>query len=118
MKALSLLGLASLPSAFALNIPAQQILFPDGDTPRNVAVKPSARETCPQAQKVAAPNDGLHPALTFLEDGAFRARQAKRLSQAVQVPTMVGDFADDPYDEAFEPMVQFQKLLKKQFPLV
>ncbi|KAJ5116265.1 hypothetical protein N7456_000613 [Penicillium angulare] len=119
MKALSLLGLASLPSAIALNIPVQQILFPDADTtPRNAAVKPSARETCPQAQKLAAPNDGLHPALTFLEDGAFRARQAKRLSQAVQVPTTVGDYAEDPYDEAFAPFVEFQTLLKKLFPLV
>lgn len=118
MKALSLLGLASLPSVIALNIPSQQILFPDADSPRNAAVKPSARETCPQPQKVAAPNDGLHPSLTFLEDGAFRARQAKRLSQAVQVPTEGDDFAIDPYDEVFESIVEFQKLLKKLFPLV
>lgn len=113
MKAISILGLA-LPS-LALNIP-QQIIFPESST--SIPTKPSSRETCPQAQKVAAPNDGFHHALTFLEDGAFRARQAQRLSQAVQVPTTVGDFAEDPYDEAFEPVVKFQELLQKQFPLV
>lgn len=117
MKVLTLLGLASVPSALALNIPAQQILFSD-DSPRNAAVKPSGRETCPQAPKVTAPNDGLHSSLTFLQDEAFRARQADRLSRAVQVPTTVGDFMTDPYDEAFEPVVKFQELLKEMFPLV
>ncbi|KAJ5769100.1 hypothetical protein N7520_003659 [Penicillium odoratum] len=110
MKAITLLGLA-LPS-LALNIP-QQILFPGSVNTPN-----PARETCPQAHKVATPNDGLHPASTFLEDAAFRARQANRLSRAVQVPTTVGDYATDPYDEAFAPMVEFQKLLRELFPLV
>ncbi|KAJ5613875.1 Peptidase M20 [Penicillium herquei] len=116
MKALSILGLA-LPSALALNIPAQQFLVPAEST-RNPAFKPSERETCPQAQRVVAPNDGFHSSLTFLEDEAFRARQAHRLSQAVQVPTTVGDFAEDPYDPAFAPFVEFQELLTKLFPLV
>lgn len=116
MKPLTLLGLASLPSAIALNIPAQQILFP-GELSRNSA-EPSGRETCPQAPKVAVPNDGLQSSLKFLDDGAFRTRQAKRLSRAVQVPTVVGDFMEDPYDDAFEPVVQFQELLKEMFPLV
>lgn len=115
MKAITLLGLA-LPSALALNIPSQQTLF--SELSRNSAAKPSSRETCPQAPKVPAPNDGLHSSLHFLEDEAFRARQAKRLSQAVQVPTTVGDFATDPYDEAFEPVVRFQELLREMFPLV
>lgn len=118
MKALALLGLASLPSALALNIPAQQQLFPDGGASRHAAVKPSGRETCPQAPKVPTPNDGLHSSLTFLEDEVFRARQAKRLSRAVQVPTIVGDYMTDPYDAAFESVVRFQKLLKELFPLV
>ncbi|OJJ46409.1 hypothetical protein ASPZODRAFT_66809 [Penicilliopsis zonata CBS 506.65] len=108
---LALLALASLPSAFALNIPSQQILVPEAELS-------SARESCPQAEKVAVPNDGLHPASNFLEDGVFRARQAKRLSRAVQIPTTVGDYSTDPYDEAFEPVVEFQKLLEELFPLV
>lgn len=112
MKAITLLSLASLPSTLALNIPAQQIL----ESPN--AANPSTRETCPQAEKVASPNDGLHSAMIFLEDDAFRARQANRLSRAVQVPTTVGDYATDPYDEAFEPVVEFQKLLQEMFPLV
>lgn len=116
MKAITLLGLA-LPSALALNIPSQQTLFSEEQI-LNSAVKPSGRETCPQAPKVAAPNDGLHSSLLFLKDEAFRARQAKRLSRAVQVPTTVGDFMTDPYDEAFEPVVKFQELLKEMFPLV
>ncbi|KAJ5396918.1 hypothetical protein N7509_005031 [Penicillium cosmopolitanum] len=117
MKGLALLGLA-VPSAIALNIPAQQILFSDKGGFRNELVEPSGRETCPQASKVAAPHDGLHSSLVFLEDEAFRARQAQRLSRAVQVPTTVGDYATDPYDEAFEPVVKFQKLLEQMFPLV
>lgn len=117
MKGLALLGLA-VPSAIALNIPTQQILFSDKGVFRNELAGPSGRETCPQASKVPSPNDGLHSSLIFLEDEAFRARQAKRLSRAVQVPTTVGDYATDPYDEAFEPVVQFQKLLEQMFPLV
>lgn len=117
MKGLALLGLA-VPSAIALNIPAQQILFPEKGVFRDELVQPSGRETCPQAPKSAAPNDGLHSSLIFLEDEAFRARQAQRLSRAVQVPTTVGDYATDPYDKAFEPFVKFQKLLKELFPLV
>lgn len=116
MKAITLLGLA-LPSALALNIPSQQTLFSE-EASGNSAVKPSSRETCPQAPKVAAPNDGLHSSLHFLQDEAFRARQAKRLSRAVQVPTTVGDLITDPYDEAFEPVVKFQGLLEEMFPLV
>lgn len=117
MKGLALLGLA-VPSAIALNIPAQQVLFPEKSSFGDKLVEPSGRETCPQAPKVASPNDGLHSSLVFLEDEAFRARQAQRLSRAVQVPTTVGDYATDPYDEAFEPVVEFQKLLKELFPLV
>lgn len=113
MKAITLLSLASLPSTLALNIPAQQILFESHN-----AANPSTRETCPQAEKIATPNDGLHPAMIFLEDAAFRARQANRLSRAVQVPTTVGDYDTDPYDKAFEPVVEFQKLLQEMFPLV
>lgn len=118
MKGLSLFGLA-LPSALALGIP-QQVLLPGSNSNAHSleALKPSARETCPQAPKVASPNDGLHSSLTFLKDEAFRARQAKRLSRAVQVPTTVGDFATDPYDESFEPIVEFQSLLEELFPLV
>jgi Gly-Xaa carboxypeptidase len=119
MIGLALLGL--VPSALALNIPTQQILFPGKATSHNEAieaVEPASLETCPQASKVAAPYDGFHSSLTFLKDEAFRARQAQRLSRAVQVPTTVGDYATDPYDEAFEPVVQFQKLLEQMFPLV
>ncbi|CEJ57146.1 hypothetical protein PMG11_05851 [Penicillium brasilianum] len=119
MKGLSLFGLASVPSALALGIP-QQVLLP-GSIAHGLeleALKPSARETCPQAPKVATPNDGFHSSLTFLKDEAFRARQAKRLSRAVQVPTTVGDFATDPYDESFAPIVEFQSLLEELFPLV
>ncbi|KAJ6111962.1 hypothetical protein N7523_008023 [Penicillium sp. IBT 18751x] len=116
MKTSSVLGLASLPAVLALNIPAQQILFP-GELSRNFA-ELSDREICPQAPKVTLPDDGLESSLKFLNDAAFRTRQASRLSRAVQVPTVVGDFMEDPYDEAFEPVVQFQKLLEEMFPLV
>ncbi|KAJ5766817.1 uncharacterized protein N7511_004433 [Penicillium nucicola] len=120
MKPVALLGLVSVP-ALALNIPAQQLLFPDADLSgyyNKLLSKPSAQEICPQAPKVDSPNDGLHSSDIFLSDEAFRARQADRLSRAVQIPTTVGDFMDDPYDEAFEPMVKFQSLLEKMFPLV
>ncbi|KAJ5886686.1 uncharacterized protein N7473_009360 [Penicillium subrubescens] len=118
MKGLTLLGLASVPSALALGIPAQQVLLPGSISHSLETLDPSARETCPQAPKVASPNDGLHSSLKFLKDEAFRALQAKRLSRAVQVPTTVGDFATDPYDESFEPIVEFQSLLEDLFPLV
>lgn len=117
MKGLALLGLA-VPSAVALNIPSQQVLFSGKGVFHNEAVEPAGRETCPQASKVPSPNDGLHSSLLFLEDEAFRARQANRLSRAVQIPTTVGDYATDPYDEAFEPVVRFQELLEQMFPLV
>ncbi|KAJ6087292.1 hypothetical protein N7467_006206 [Penicillium canescens] len=120
MKPVALLGLVSVPS-LALNIPAQQLLFPDADISsyyNNLLSKPSAQETCPQAPKVETPNDGLHSSEIFLSDEAFRARQADRLSRAVQVPTTVGDYMKDPYDDAFEPVVKFQSLLEKMFPLV
>ena len=119
MKTLALLSLASVPS-LALNIPIQQLLSPGnlaGDL-YNQLSEPSARETCPQPPKVSTPNDGLHSSQIFLSDEAFRARQAKRLSRAVQIPTTVGDFATDPYDDAFEPVVKFQELLEELFPLV
>ncbi|KAJ6009374.1 hypothetical protein N7522_004390 [Penicillium canescens] len=120
MKPVALLGLVSVPS-LALNIPAQQLLFPDAELSgyyNNLLSKPSAQETCPQAPKVETPNDGLHSSEIFLSDEAFRARQADRLSRAVQVPTTVGDYMKDPYDDAFEPVVKFQSLLEKMFPLV
>ncbi|KAJ5885051.1 hypothetical protein N7495_009561 [Penicillium taxi] len=109
MRAFALLGLA-LPS-IALNIPTQQTIF-DADLSR------SKHDTCPQAAKVAEPNDGFHDALTFLEDEASRARQVYRLSKAVQVDTTVGDYAKDPYDEAFANFAEFQTLLEELFPLV
>ncbi|KAJ5555057.1 hypothetical protein N7535_007502 [Penicillium sp. DV-2018c] len=120
MKTLALLSLAAVPS-LALNIPwTQQRLFPDSPSQNHYdrLSQPSARETCPQAPKVSIPNDGFHSSETFLSDNAFRARQAERLSRAVQVPTTVGDYMKDPYDEGFEPMVKFQSLLQEMFPLV
>jgi Gly-Xaa carboxypeptidase len=120
MKTLALLSLAAVPS-LALNIPTQQQrLFPDGlsHSQYDRLSQPSARETCPQAPKVNIPTDGFHSSQTFLSDDAFRARQAKRLSRAVQVPTTVGDYMKDPYDEAFEPVVKFQSLLEEMYPLV
>ncbi|KAJ5248319.1 hypothetical protein N7524_012279 [Penicillium chrysogenum] len=120
MKTLALLTLAVVPS-LALNIPTQQRLFPENELSSNrynPLSTPSTRETCPQPRKVNTPNDGLHSSQTFLSDDAFRARQAKRLSRAVQIPTTVGDYMKDPYDEAFEPIVEFQSLLEEMFPLV
>ncbi|KAJ5336737.1 hypothetical protein MYU51_005845 [Penicillium brevicompactum] len=116
MKNLGLLALA-VPS-LALNIPTQQLLSSDLLTSFSNPLKPSAREICPQPPKASTPDDGFHSSETFLSDAAFRARQANRLSRAVQVPTTVGDFAKDPYDKAFEPVVKFQKLLTELFPLV
>lgn len=113
------LAVSTLPWTFALNIPSQQILSDELKLSQNVPViQPLGRETCPQARKVAAPADGMHSSLHFLDDESFRAHQAQRLSKAVQIPTTVGDFMTDPYDEAFEPVVKFQQLLKDLFPLV
>lgn len=120
MKSLALLTLAAVPS-LALNIPTQQRLFPENELLGNhhdPLSTPSTPETCPQPPKVNAPNDGLHSSQTFLSDDAFRARQAERLSRAVQIPTTVGDYMKDPYDEAFEPVVRFQSFLEEMFPLV
>lgn len=108
MKVLALLA----PSALALHIPQ----IPLGNLSH--VLEPATPEICPQVQSIAAPNDGLHSSLHFLTDKEFRARQAERLSRAVQVPTAVGDFATDPYDEVFEPVVKFQTLLRELFPLV
>lgn len=119
MRALTLLGLVAVPS-LALNIPAQQLLFPNADLSddHKPLSNPAGRETCPQPPKASLPDDGFHSSQVFLSDDAFRARQANRLSRAVQVPTTVGDYMKDPYDEAFEPVVKFQALLKEMFPLV
>ncbi|KAJ5780443.1 hypothetical protein N7457_005603 [Penicillium paradoxum] len=120
MRTLALLGLVAVPS-LALNIPAQQLLFPDTDLSGNhynLLSEPSPKETCPQAPKASIPEDGFHSSQTFLSDDAFRARQANRLSRAVQVPTTIGDYMEDPYDEVFEPLVKFQSLLQEMFPLV
>ncbi|CAG7926347.1 unnamed protein product [Penicillium olsonii] len=116
MKNLGFLALAA-PS-LALNIPTQQLLSGDLWSSLSNPLKPVARETCPQPSQVSTPDDGFHSSQTFLSDEAFRARQAHRLSRAVQIPTTVGDFARDPYDEAFEPVVKFQELLEELFPLV
>lgn len=120
MKLFLLLSLAALPSTLALNIPSQHpLVFDEPTVSRNEpAIQPLGRETCPQARKVAAPNDGMHSSLHFLENETFRAHQAKRLSRAVQIPTVVGDFMTDPYDKAFEPVAEFQELLEGMFPLV
>jgi Gly-Xaa carboxypeptidase len=119
MKTLALLSLAAVPS-LGLNIPTQQLLSPGNllGSHYNPLSKTAARETCPQPPKASMPDDGLHSSQTFLSDEAFRARQANRLSRAVQIPTTVGDFATDPYDDAFEPVVKFQELLEELFPLV
>lgn len=116
MKNFGLLTLA-VPS-LALNIPTQQLLSNDLWAGFSNPLKQVARETCPQPAQVSTPEDGFHSSQTFLSDEAFRARQAHRLSRAVQVPTTVGDFAKDPYDPAFEPVVKFQELLVELFPLV
>ncbi|KAJ5114782.1 Peptidase M20 [Penicillium alfredii] len=115
MKIASLLGLASLPSTLALGIPSHQQVFSSPEWFRPIS---NPRESCPQAPPVTIPNDGLHSSLRFLSDEAFRARQADRLSRAVQIPTTVSDYMKDPYDEAFEPVVRFQAFLEKTFPLV
>ncbi|KAJ5210816.1 Peptidase M20 [Penicillium cf. griseofulvum] len=119
MKTVALLSLAAVPS-LALNIPIQQLLFPENPLGGhyNPLLNQPTRETCPQPPKASTPNDGLHSSHTFLSDNAFRALQAERLSRAVQVPTTVGDYMTDPYDEAFEPVVEFQALLAEMFPLV
>ncbi|KAB8236896.1 Gly-Xaa carboxypeptidase [Aspergillus alliaceus] len=95
----------TIPFPFTTTTSSQQILVP------------SDLEICPLAPKITPPNDGLLPSLRFLEDNAFRARQANRLSRAVQVPTTVTDYMRDPYDEGFAPFVEFQELLERLFPV-
>ncbi|RAQ58645.1 vacuolar carboxypeptidase Cps1 [Aspergillus flavus] len=95
----------SIPIPF---LPSQQIFNPSPW---------SDNEICPLAPKISPPEDGLLPALRFVKDESIRARQANRLSRAVQVPTTVTDYMKDPYDEGFAPFVEFQELLEKLFPL-
>lgn len=77
----------------------------------------SKEDLCPLAPKVNAPDDGLLSALRFVEGESFRTLQVERLSRAVQVPTTIGDYMIDPYDEGFAPFVEFHKLLESLFPL-
>ncbi|GAB1195899.1 hypothetical protein APSETT444_005164 [Aspergillus pseudonomiae] len=109
-KALPWIALLS-PTVTALSIP-----LPFG--PSQQVLNPWSDEICPLAPKISPPEDGLHPALRFVEDDSIRAQQANRLSRAVQVPTTVTDYLKDPYDEGFAPFVEFQDLLKELFPLV
>ncbi|KNG90094.1 putative vacuolar carboxypeptidase Cps1 [Aspergillus nomiae NRRL 13137] len=109
-KALPWIALLS-PTVTALNIP-----LPFG--PSQQVLNPWSDEICPLAPKISPSEDGLHPALRFVEDDSIRAQQANRLSRAVQVPTTVTDYLTDPYDEGFAPFVEFQDLLKELFPLV
>ncbi|KAB8200131.1 hypothetical protein BDV34DRAFT_217451 [Aspergillus parasiticus] len=95
----------SIPIPF---LPSQEVLNPSPWFDNDI---------CPLAPKISPPEDGLLPALRFVKDESIRARQANRLSRAVQVPTTVTDYMKDPYDEGFAPFVEFQELLEKLFPL-
>ena len=110
----ALLGLLSTSTTTALSIqnPLQQQILNGFD------LLEQTQEICPQAAKVDVGDDGLLSALRFVEDDSIRRRQVKRLSKAVQVPTMGYDDMVDAYDERFAPFVDFQKLLKRMFPLV
>lgn len=109
----ALLGLLSTSTtALSIQNPLQQQILNGFD------LLETAQEICPQAAKVHVGDDGLLPAMRFVEDDSIRRRQVKRLSRAVQVPTMGYDDMLDAYDDRFAPFVDFQKLLKKMFPLV
>lgn len=114
---LSLLTTTSSLSS-ALYLPQQ---IPFNAFSSNLDSSPNANpstETCPLAPKLIPKNDGLHPAVTFVQDPSVRAQQVERLSKAVQVPTTVTDFMTDPFDEGFDVFVQFQDALEDLFPRV
>ncbi|KAF9889799.1 hypothetical protein FE257_006889 [Aspergillus nanangensis] len=100
--------LSLLPSVSALTIPSLQ--FPLISSSNN-------NQACPLPAKIHPEDDGLHPALNFVQDPRIRTQQVNRLSRAVQVPTTVSDYVTDPYDEAFAPFLTFHTLLEELFPI-
>lgn len=107
VRTAGLLGLLSVGTT-ALTIPFQQDVLQESTLREDI---------CPLAPKVTAPEDGLHPAIKFVQDESVRQQQVERLSRAVQVPTTVTDYMTDPYDERFEPFVELHMVLESLFPL-
>ncbi|KAL1998448.1 hypothetical protein VTN02DRAFT_6159 [Thermoascus thermophilus] len=105
-----LLGILSI-GVTALTIPFEQQLL------HTVPSSVEKDDVCPLAPKVTAPEDGLHPAIRFVEDDSVREQQVRRLSRAVQVPTTITDDMVDPYDGRFAPFVELHEVLEALFPL-
>ncbi|KAF7596070.1 hypothetical protein BBP40_003332 [Aspergillus hancockii] len=74
-------------------------------------------DVCPLALKIEPPQDGLLPALRFVQNQSIQMCQVDRLSKAVQIPTTIEDRLRDPYDEGFSRFLDFQELLQSLFPL-
>ncbi|PWY92878.1 vacuolar carboxypeptidase Cps1 [Aspergillus heteromorphus CBS 117.55] len=113
MPKFQLLPLAAgllVPSIAALSIPSPQQII-------NSLTHGETSDFCPLAHKVDVPDDGLFPALRFVEDDEIKSRQINRLSRAVQVPTTIDDYMRDPYDEKFARFADFQDLLQTLFPI-
>lgn len=108
MRLLSALALLSTASARSIHLPflQQTPLEPNG-----------FKDACPLAPKVTPPVDGLHSSLKFVEDPSIRAKQAERLSKAVQVPSTSTEAVTDPYDDYFAPFLDLHRVLESLFPL-
>jgi Gly-Xaa carboxypeptidase len=73
---------------------------------------------CPLPEKPKYPNDGLRPSFLFA-DKASVERQVKRLSAAVDVPTVsYDDNGDVGKDKRWKPFYRFHEVLEDLFPLV
>lgn len=99
--------------------------LPSSHTPQLPSLKDGQSETagdvktwCPLPDKPKYPNDGLKPSFLFA-DKAFVDTQVKRLSAAVNVPTVSYD--DNGLvgkDERWKPFYKFHEVLEDLFPLV
>lgn len=111
------LALLSTASARSIHLPFLQTPL-EANGLRDVSpLESSLKDACPLAPKVSPPADGLHPSIKFVEDASIRAKQAERLSKAVQVPSTSTEAVTDPYDDYFAPFLDLHRVLESLFPL-
>ena len=73
---------------------------------------------CPLPEKPKSANDGLKPSILFADKDSVE-KQVKRLSAAVNVPTVSwDDNGDVGTDERWQPFYKFHEVLEELFPLV
>jgi Gly-Xaa carboxypeptidase len=100
----------SLPNEPTLQLPSLK-----NEEPKNAGV---VETWCPLPEKPKYPNDGLKPSFLFA-DKASVDKQVKRLSAAVNVPTVsYDDNGDVGKDKRWQPFSKFHEVLEDLFPLV